>query len=143
MPNWLRIILIIMLIGFCGLVAIGFVSYRWFKKHGNEVMTGMNEQAADARKFAAGKKTTDCVAEALRRVPADATFVKQMHARAWITECLRVAEEAPELCKGVPTGLVDRVNWPPQECTRRQQNNQTCVSVMQTVAEHCARSTAR
>jgi hypothetical protein len=140
MPNWLRILLLILFAGFMVLVVAGFLGYRWVQRHRGELLAGTKQQQDDARRFAQGKNTNDCVEEALNRVHAKSDFIGQVHARVWINECLRDAEESPATCEKVPSGMIDAARWAAEECARRNMtNDQACVGIYQEVVNHCHR----
>ena len=140
MPNWLRILLVIMVAGVLALVLVGVLAFRWIKSHAPELQARGKQTQTDARKFAEGKQSPDCVDEGIRRSGAAKDFFGMVDSRVFVAECLKAATEPPGFCDAVPTGVIDGAKWVNVECAKRgKPGDQGCVGVFQSVMTHCRR----
>lgn len=140
MPNWLRIVLLVMAAGVLVLILLGVFAVRWLKNRAPEFEKRGKAVQSDARKFAEGKKSNDCVDEGLRRAAASKDFFGMIETRVFVDECLKVAEEPPEFCASVPSGVIDGAKWASDQCARKgMAGDQGCSSVYQAVIDHCRR----
>ena len=140
MPNWLRIVLLIMVALMLALTLAGVLAFRWFKSHGTELAERGKRTVAEARKFGEGKQSPDCVEEGIRRAGQASSFFGMVESRVFVDECLTVATEPPGFCRAVPTGVIDGAKWVNEECGKRgKTGDQGCSGVFQSVMEHCRR----
>ena len=138
MPTWLRILLAVMAACVLALVLVGVLAYRWIKTRGPELLERGKATQTDARKFAEGKQSKDCVDEGLRRVRETKDFFGMIDSRLFVDECLRAADEPADFCNGVPAGVLRGALWPNEQCANQgMKSNQGCVGVYQSVLEHC------
>lgn len=143
MPVWLRILLAVMAACVLALVLAGVLAYRWVKNRGPELIERTKATQTDARKFAQGKQSKDCVDEGLRRVRETKDFFDLVDSRLFVDECLRAADEPADFCSAVPTGVLQGAIWPSEQCSNQgMKNNQGCIGVYQSVLQHCRVSTA-
>ena len=120
------------------LVLVGVLAYRWIKARGPELMERGKATQTDARKFAEGKQSKDCVEEGLRRVRETKDFFGMIDSRLFVDECLRAADEPADFCSNVPTGVLKGAMWTNEQCANRgMQGNQGCTGIYQSVMEHC------
>lgn len=138
MPNWLRILLVVIVAGVLGLVLVGVLAFRWVKSHAPDLQARGRQTQSEARKFAEGKQSPDCVDEGIRRAGEAKDFLGMVSSRVFAAECLKAATEPPGFCDAVPTGVIDGATWATTECGKRgKAGDQGCVGIYQTVMTHC------
>jgi hypothetical protein len=138
MPNWLRVLLLLIAVAFLGLVLVGVLGYRWMKTHAPELAAKGKATQEEARKFAEGKQSPDCVEEGLRRVKKSGSFMESVDARLFTSGCLNAATQPANFCTGVPTGIIAGATWTNAECSKRgMSNDQGCVGIFQDVMHRC------
>ncbi|HYC88481.1 MAG TPA: hypothetical protein VEO54_04650 [Thermoanaerobaculia bacterium] len=141
MPTWVKVILIIVLVGFAVLVAGIVIAARWVKSQGPAIEQAGKDATAEAKAFGQGKDGEACIAESFRRQKAATGFLDQAKVNIFLQQCLDVATVAPETCKGVPehTAIMDSVRWKSEECARRgRANDQACLQLISALQVHCA-----
>jgi hypothetical protein len=123
------------------LIILGVLAVRWIRNRAPEMERRGKAVVAEARKFAEGKQSNDCVEEGLRRSAASKDFLGMVAARVFVNECLQVATEPPEFCANVPSGVLDGASWTNDQCAKRKlAGDQGCVGVYQSVIQHCQTS---
>ena len=141
MPNWLRIVLVVMAAGVLALILVGVLAFRWIRNHAPDLAARGKQTQAEARRFADGKESKDCIDEGIRRAGQSKDFFGMVESRVWVSECLNVATEPAGFCASVPTGIIDGAKWTSDECGKRgKAGDQGCAGVFQAVMEHCRRS---
>jgi hypothetical protein len=140
MPNWLRILLLLTAGGVLVLILIGVLAFRYIRARAPELRKRGEAVQIEARKFAEGKHSNDCVEEGLRRSRTSGSFMGAIEVRLFVNECLAVAEEPEGFCSTVPGGVLDHSRWPSEQCTKRGMAGDVgCVGVFQSVIDHCHR----
>jgi hypothetical protein len=138
MPNWLRILLVIVVGCILALTLAGVLAFRWIKSHGPELAERGKRTHEEAQKFADGKQSPDCIEEGIRRAGQARNFLGMVESRVFVDACLNAATEPPGFCSAVPTGVIDGAKWVNQECAKRgKAGDQGCSGVFQSVMEHC------
>ncbi len=112
----------------------------------NDAIDDLREQGqevqAQAEAYGQGRPHTDCVNEAFRRqadcdgVMCDATN------GAWLTRCLEVSQQGPEMCRGVPppTEIMLSANWRVAECRARGAvDTNRCGNLIASIQTVCSR----
>lgn len=142
MPKWVKVVLIIVLVGFIALVAGVIVAARWVRIKGARLQEQGKVLVSEAEEFGRGKEAGVCVAEALRRLQTCPGFICEAKVKVFLTSCLQSADESTELCNGVPSPkeLMDGARWQMAECQRRgfEGTDQRCMRTVSTVQIHCA-----
>jgi len=141
MPKWVKVVLIIVVVGFLALVAGVIVAARWVRSQGTNLQEQGKKLAEDALAFGEGKEPEACIAEGLVRLSNCPGFICEAKINVFLAGCLRAANDATELCAGVPpqVEIMATVNWQLEECKRRGwANNQRCTRMLGAVQTHCA-----
>ncbi len=140
MPTWLRILLVVMAASFLALVLVGVLFFRWIKNRAPEFVEHAKVTREEARKFAEGKHSNDCVEEGLRRVRESKDFFAMIESRLFVDECLNDADEPADFCSSVPTGVLQGAMWANEQCAGKgMRGNQGCTGIYQSVLDHCRR----
>jgi hypothetical protein len=146
MPTWAKVLLSIG----CGVVlltiAIGAGVYFYVNGHKDQWLAEGKKIQDEAQTFAAGKTTSDCVDESLRRLRDCSGIACEVRARVFLVGCLSAAGESPQLCDAVPprSEIIRSVRWSLDECRRRgMPNSQPCSRLMQELQRDCDRKLHR
>jgi hypothetical protein len=140
MPTWVKVVLIVVLVGFVVLVAGVVIAARWVKSRAGSLKEEARVVMAEAEAFGKGKDGEACVVEALTRLKTAPGFIGQAKVKVFLQHCLSTATVAPEMCEGVPlaTDLIDSARWTLDECAKRGwPNNQPCTQLIGAVQIHC------
>jgi len=146
MPAWLRVILIIVLIGALLCATAAVIGYRWFMNNKDRLLASAKHSQHDGEVFGQGKEATACIDEALAQVHACSGFSCELKARLFLDGCLRTATTTHSFCESVPgkTEFIKRAEWTFEQCTRRGMGaDQRCTRVMQGVGTACDREASK
>ena len=144
MPNWLRIVLVVMAGAVLVLILAGVLAFRWIRNHAPALAARGKQTQSEARRFAEGKQSKDCIDEGIRRAGAAKDFLGMVESRVFVGECLNVAKEPAGFCDTVPTGVIDGASWTNEQCGKRgKAGDQGCAGVYQSVMQHCQRHQSR
>ncbi len=142
MPVWLKILLIIFLVGVLLLVAAVYIGYRWIRSHEGELRDMGEDATREAQEFGRGKDADACIVETLTRGdrcgPVD--LFCEVKAKIFLENCLQVATVPADFCATVPkqTNIMGSVKWQMSECGRRgHANEQRCTRLLAAVQERC------
>jgi hypothetical protein len=140
MPTWVKVVLVIVVVGFLAIVAGVIVAARWVRSQGASLQEQGKALAEDAEAFGRDKEPEACVAESLTRLKACPGFICEAKIKIFLTACLQAANDKTELCTGVPppTEIMESARWQIAECDRRGWgNSQRCTRTVSTVQMHC------
>jgi hypothetical protein len=141
MPTWVKVVLIVVLVGFVVLAVVVVVAARWVKSQAGTLSKESEVVMAEAEAFGKGKDGEACVAEALTRLKTSSGFIGDAKVKMFLQHCLSAATVAPETCEGVPPPMeiMDSARWIREECERRGlANNQRCLGLISALQVHCA-----
>lgn len=140
MPTWVKVVLIVVLVGFVVLAAGIVIAARWVKSRGAALKEQGKAVIAEGKAFGQGKDGEACVAEALNRLKTAPGFIGEAKVKVFLQHCLSTATVAPETCEGVPspTEIMDTARWTLDECAKRGlANNQRCTRLIGALQVHC------
>lgn len=142
MPKWVKVVLVVVLVGFVALVAGVIIAAQWVRNKGARMQEQGKVLVSEAQEFGRGKEAGGCVTESLRRLGTCPGFICETKVKVFLTSCLQSANESPELCDGVPPpgDLMDGARWQMAECRRRgfAGTDQRCMRTVSTLQMHCA-----
>jgi hypothetical protein len=141
MPTWVKVVLIIVLVGFVVLVAGVIVAARWVRSRGESLKEEGKALVAEAREFGRGKDGEACLAESFTRLKACDGFICEAKVKIFLQGCLETATVSPEFCAGVPppSEIMKTVRYQLAECERRgMANSKPCTRLMGGVQAYCA-----
>lgn len=141
MPTWVKVVLVVVGVGFLLLVIGIVVAARWVKSRGAQLQEQGKAVIAEAEAFGKGKDGEACMAEALNRLKSAEGFIGEAKTKVFLQHCLQAATVAPEMCEGVPapTEIMKSASWTLAECERRGwPNNQRCARLVGALQVHCA-----
>lgn len=142
MPTWVKIVVVIVVVGFIGVAVAIVLAARWVKSQGAELQKQGEVVVAEGKRFGQGKDANACIAEALTRVRACDGFICEAKIRVFLQNCLETATVSPELCATVPktTAILESAQWQVAECGRRgAPNDARCVRLIGELQVHCSK----
>lgn len=141
MPTWVKVVLVVVIVGFLLLVAGVVIFARWMKSQRTRLQEQGKAAIEEAETFGKGKDGEACVAEALNRLKTADGFIGEAKTKIFLQHCLQTATVAPQTCEGVPapTEILKTAQWTLDECARRGlANNQRCARLIGALQVHCA-----
>lgn len=142
MPTWVKVVLIIFLVGFVVLVAGIIIAARWVRSQGASLQEEGKVLMAEAEEFGKGKDGEACLDESFRRLKACNGFICEAKVKVFLQGCLSSATVPPEFCQGVPkpTEIMATVRYQLAECEKRgMASNKPCTRLISGVQAHCAK----
>jgi hypothetical protein len=115
MPTWLKVTLIVIGSIILIVMVMGVGGYTWWKYNGEIMMQDAQAADGEGRRFGAGKDSTACMEEGVRRAKGIG-FSGAVAARVFLESCLKAAKLEAGFCDGVPspTELLKSVSWQAQ-----------------------------
>lgn len=142
MPRWVKVVLIVVLVGFVVLVAGVVIAARWVRAKGARLQEQGKVLVTEGENYGRGKEADACVTESLNRLRTCPGFICETKVKVFLTSCFGTANPATELCKGTPppTELMEGARWQMAECQRRgfSGTDQRCMRTLSTVQVHCS-----
>jgi hypothetical protein len=140
MPTWLKVILIILVIGIALVAGAVFVGVRWFRAHEGELRAQGKAVIAEGQDFGRGKDAEACVAESFARLKRCDGFICEAKTKIFLQHCVSTANIPPSFCDGVPkrSEILASARWALDECARRGlPNHQPCTRLVGALQEAC------
>jgi hypothetical protein len=139
MPTWLKVLLVVLLVGCIVVVGIGVAGYFWVKKNMKDVDPA--GAAAAGKTFGAGKTAQQCLDEGMARLAVNCDSIAcQAKVRFFFEGCMEVATPTPALCEGAPghTEIMKAAKWAADRCEKMgKKGDAKCTSLMTAVVPHC------
>jgi hypothetical protein len=139
MPTWLKVLLIVMLVGVMIVVGIGVAGYFWVKKNMKDF--DPQKATAEGKAFGAGKTVQQCFDEGMARLSTNCdSLACQAKARIFFESCAQVAAPSPALCEGAPgrSEIIKSAQWAAERCDKiGRKGDSKCTSLMAAVVPHC------
>lgn len=137
---WLKVILIILVIGIALAALAVFLGIRWFRSHEGEFREQGRAVMAEGQDFGRGKDAEACVAEAFARLKRCDGFICQAKTKVFLQQCLSTSNVPPAFCDGVPkrSEILASATWALEECARRGlANDRPCTRLVGALQEAC------
>jgi len=142
MPTWLKVLLIIFLIGVVLVALAIFLGYRWFRAHEGELREQGQAVVAEAENFGRGKDANACVDESFVRLRRCDGFICEAKTKIFLENCVRTSTVPPGFCDNIPKSseVLATVTWALNECSRRgMENDKPCTRLVRGLQEICAK----
>jgi hypothetical protein len=102
MPTWLKVLLIILLIGILLVVGVIAAGGFWFYRNKDALQSKINNITTEARDFGKNTDNQGCVNETISRYKAEPGFASVMSNGIFVRICLDNSRATPGFCEGVP-----------------------------------------
>ena len=146
MPGWLKVLLIILVIGILLVVGVIAAAGIWFYRNKDALQTKINDITTEARDFGKNTDNQGCVNETISRYKAEPGFTSVMSNAIFVRICLDNSRATPGFCDAVPkqrefsrTG-----QWRKEQCQRAGlESDSYCESLFTPVQQFCDTNSGR
>ena len=140
MPGWLKVLLIILLVGILLVVGVIAAAGFWFYRNKDALVAKTKAIAEDARNF--GEKTDNqgCVDETISRYKAEPGITSAMSNAIFVRICLDNSRETEGFCEGVPKQreFMKTAQWRKEQCQRAGlERDSYCESLFTPIQQFC------
>jgi hypothetical protein len=140
MPGWLKILLIILLVGILLVVGVIAAGGIWFYRNKDALKAKLDTITTEARDF--GKKTDNqgCVNETVSRYKAEPGITSAMSNAIFVRICLDNSRETPGFCESVPKQreFMKTSQWRKEQCqSAGLAGDSYCESLFTPVQQFC------
>jgi hypothetical protein len=143
MPGWLKVLLIILLIGILLVVGLAAAAGFWFYRNKDALVAKTKAIAEDARSFGENSDNQGCVNETISRYKADPGFTSAMSNTIFMRLCLDASRATPGFCDAVPkqTEFRRTAQWRKEQCQRVElERDSYCESLFSPIQQFCEKS---
>lgn len=140
MPTWLKVLLIILLVGILLVVGVIAAAGFWFYRNKDALQTKINDITTEARDFGQGTDNQGCVDETISRYKAEPGFTSAMSNAIFVRICLDNSRVTPGFCDSVPTQTEFRrtAQWRKEQCQRAGlERDSYCESLFTPIQQFC------
>ena len=120
MPGWLKVLLIILLVGILLVVGVIAAAGIWFYRNKDVLQTKINDITTEARNFGQNTDNEGCVNETVSRYKAEPGFTSAMSNGIFMRICLDNSRVTPGFCDSIPkqTEFMRTAQWRREQCQR-------------------------
>ena len=140
MPGWLKVLLIILLIGILLVVAVIAAAGFWFYRNKDVLKAKLETITTEARDFGKNTDNQGCVNETISRYKAEPGITSAMSNAIFVRICLDNSRATPGFCEGVPKQreFMKTAQWRKEQCQRAGlASDSYCESLFTPVQQYC------
>ena len=140
MPGWLKVLLIILLVGILlvlGVIAAGGI---WFYRNKDALKAKLDTITTEARDFGKNTDNQGCVNETVSRYKAEPGITSAMSYAIFVRVCLDNSRETPGFCESVPKQreFMKTSQWRKEQCRRAGlEGDSYCDSLFTPIQQFC------
>jgi hypothetical protein len=118
MPGWLKVLLIILLVGILLVVAVIAAAGFWFYRNKDALKGKLDSITTEARDFGKNTDNQGCVNETISRYKAEPGITSAMSNAIFVRICLDNSRETPGFCESVPKQreFMKTAQWRKEQC---------------------------
>lgn len=146
MPGWLKVLLIVLLIGILLVVGAIAIGGFWLYRNKDAIVAKTKATAEDARKFGQGTDNQGCVNETISRYKADPGWTSAMSSMIFVRFCLDESRDTPGFCDEVPKQreFMKTAQWRKEQCQRAGLEGDThCQNIFTPIQQFCEEKAGR
>ena len=143
MPTWLKVLLIILLVGILLVVGVIAAGGFWFYRNKDALKAKLETVTKDARDFGKNTDNQGCVNETISRYKAETGFTSAMSNAIFVRICLDASRETPGFCESVPKQSEFRRTgqWRKEQCQQfGLERDSYCESLFTPVQQFCEKA---
>jgi hypothetical protein len=146
MPTWLKVVIVLLLVGVlcvAGLIGVGY--YVW-KQHGSQFVANVEQGEKAGRNFGAQTDNQGCVDEGVKRYRDAAGLTEFIKHGIFVRSCLEASRETPNFCDDVPGAFefTKTIQWRKAQCEKyHSPGGEQCGNLFQQVQQYCATRSLR
>jgi len=140
MPTWLKVLLIILLIGILLVVGVIAAAGFWFYRNKDALVAKTKAIAEDARSFGENSDNQGCVNETISRYKADPGFTSAISNSIFMRICLDKSRDTAGFCDDVPKPreFMKSAQWKKDQCQRADLERDThCQNLFTPIQQFC------
>ena len=140
MPTWLKVLLIVLLVGILLVVGVIAAGGIWFYRNKDVLKAKLDTITTEARDFGKNADNQGCVNETVSRYKAEPGITSAMSNAIFVRVCLDNSRETPGFCEGVPKQSEFRrtAQWRKEQCQRAGlEGDSYCESLFTPVQQFC------
>ena len=140
MPGWLKVLLIILLIGILLVVGVIAAGGIWFYRNKDSLKAKLDTVTTEARDFGKNTDNQGCVNESISRYKAAPGITSAMSNAIFARICLDNSRATPGFCESVPKQreFMKTAQWRKEQCQRAGlERDSYCESLFTPVQQFC------
>ena len=140
MPGWLKVLLIILLIGILLVVGVIAAGGIWFYRNKDALKAKLDTVTTEARDFGKNTDNQGCVNETISRYKPEPGFTSAMSNAIFMRVCLDSSRATPGFCESVPKHSEFRRTgqWRKEQCQRAGlEGDSYCESLFTPIQQFC------
>ena len=140
MPGWLKVLLIILLVGILLVVGVIAAAGFWFYRNKDALVAKTKAIAEEGRSFGENSDNQGCVNETISRYKADPGFTSAMSNIIFMRICLDKSRDTPGFCDDVPKQreFMKTAQWRKDQCLRAGLERDThCQNLFTPIQQFC------
>ena len=146
MPGWLKVLLIILLIGILLVVGVIAAGGIWFYRNKDALKAKLDTITTEARDFGKNSDNQGCVNETISRYKAEPGITSAMSNALFVRVCLDSSRATPGFCESVPKQreFTRTVQWRKEQCQRAGLGGDSyCESLFTPIQQFCDKESGR
>lgn len=146
MPGWLKVLLIILLVGILLVVGVIAAAGFWFYRNKDALVAKTKAIAEEGRTFGENTDNQGCVDETISRYKAEPGFTSAISNSIFLRICLDKSRATPGFCEDVPTQreFMRTAQWRKEQCQRAGLEGDThCQNLFTPIQQFCEDKAAR
>lgn len=146
MPGWLKILLIILLVGILLVVGVIAAGGIWFYRNKDALKAKLDTVTTEARDFGKNTDNQGCVSESISRYKADPGFTSAISNGVFARICLDASRDTPGFCDDVPkqTEFLKSAKWRVEQCRGvGLERDNHCQNLFQPIQQFCEEKVGR
>lgn len=140
MPGWLKILLIILMVGILLVVGVIAAGGIWFYRNKDVLKAKLDTVTTEARDFGKNTDNQGCVTESISRYKAEPGITSAMSNAIFVRVCLDNSRATPGFCESVPKQreFMKTAQWRREQCQRAGlEGDSYCESLFTPVQQFC------
>jgi hypothetical protein len=140
MPGWLKVLLIILLIGILLVVGVIAAGGIWFYRNQDALKAKLDTITNEARDFGKNTDNQGCVNETISRYKTEPGFTSAMSNAIFVRVCLDNSRATPGFCESMPkqTEFSRTAQWRKEQCQRAGlERDSYCESLFTPIQQFC------
>ena len=140
MPGWLKVLLIILLVGILLVVGVIAAGGIWFYRNKDALKAKLDTVTNEARDFGKNTDNQGCVNETISRYKTGPGITSAMSNAIFVRICLDNSRETPGFCESVPKQreFMKTAQWRKEQCqSAGLESDSYCESLFTPVQQFC------
>ena len=140
MPGWLKVLLIILLVGILLVVGVIAAGGIWFYRNKDALKAKLDTVTTEARDFGKNTDNQGCVNETISRYKTGPGITSAMSNAIFVRICLDNSRSTPGFCESVPKQreFMRTAQWRKEQCQQAGlERDSYCESLFTPIQQFC------